>query len=71
MFGIGPFEGLILGLFCLMVLAGIGAAVVIAIVGSQRSRPSYDEDRCPGCGQMVSKLDTACPECGRPINGAT
>ena len=66
MFGLGPPELIVLGLFCLGGFAGI---LILIVVLATRSKPSMNSQLrpCPDCGNAVSKMATACPRCGRPI----
>lgn len=66
MFGIGPIELIVLGLFCAgLVIVPIVAAVLL--VARPWQGPGVEEgpaDVCNGCGQPLPTAATNCPHCG-------
>jgi hypothetical protein len=70
LFGIGFWELIILGLFCLLPMA---AGVVVLVVLMQKKNPASSASTgvvltpCPDCGRKLSPQATTCPQCGRPL----
>jgi hypothetical protein len=71
MFGIGVVELLIIG------LVGTGAIVslvlVVVFAAKRSSNPGVNPNLvpCADCGRLVSRQAVSCPQCGRPLGGAT
>lgn len=75
MFGVGPFEFVILAVIAVLFLI-LPAAVIVAIVvwavktnsGGKKSRSaSPNLTSCPDCHHCVSVHAPSCPKCGRPL----
>jgi hypothetical protein len=71
MFGIGPWELVIIALTLLILISPAVIAVVVMLAVSRSSASSMPANPnltpCPDCGNRVSRQATACPRCGRPL----
>ena len=69
MFGIGTMEiVVILVVLALLLVPAVVALVVIVFATKKNSnQPHPDLFPCPSCGRLISRLATACPQCGRPF----
>jgi hypothetical protein len=69
MFGINPFELLIVGGVALLM---VGGPVVLIIYFARKQSPPSTADLtpCPDCGRLLSRQAITCPQCGRPMQSS-
>jgi hypothetical protein len=66
MFGINPFEFLIVGGVALLMVGG-PVVLIIYFARKQSPAPNPNLTPCPDCGRLLSRQAITCPQCGRPM----
>ena len=63
----GPWELAIIGLVCLVPLAGVVVLIVVLYRDLSSSDSNPNLEPCPDCGRSASIHATSCPHCGCPF----